>query len=159
MKKTNYLTQAAMIAAIYVVLVEVFKPFAYGIMQVRIAEVLTILPFFTPAAIPGLTIGALISNIMGPFGMVDIVFGSLATFIGAYLSYKMPRKELVPLPPIIVNALIIGTILYHAFLGTADEMPLLMVMAWVALGQCIACYGMGYPLIRILERYKEKIFN
>ena len=57
MKRTKFLTQAAMIAAIYVVLVEVFKPFSYGIMQVRVAEMLTVLPYFTPAAVPGLTIG------------------------------------------------------------------------------------------------------
>lgn len=159
MKRTKFLTQAAMIAAIYVVLVEVFKPFAYGMIQVRVAEALTILPFFTPAAIPGLTIGVLVSNIIGPYGMMDIVFGSLATLIAAYLSYKMPRKILVPIPPITVNAVIIGAMLYYIFLGTPDEMPLLAIMGWVGLGQLIACYGLGYPLMRILEKYKNKIFN
>ncbi|SET79424.1 Uncharacterized membrane protein [Natronincola peptidivorans] len=159
MKKTKYLTQAAMIAALYVVLVEVFKPFSYGIMQVRIAEVLTVLPFFTPAAIPGLTVGALVSNIIGPYGILDIVFGSLATLIAAYLSYKMPKKVLVPIPPILVNAVIIGAMLYYIFLGTPDEMGLLPIMGWVGLGQLIACYGLGYPLMSILEKYKKNIFS
>ncbi|SNS77447.1 Uncharacterized membrane protein [Anaerovirgula multivorans] len=159
MKRTKFLTQAAMIAAIYVVLVEVFKPFAYGMIQVRVAEALTILPFFTPAAIPGLTIGVLVSNIIGPYGMMDIVFGSLATLIAAYLSYKMPRKILVPIPPTIVNAVIIGAMLYYIFLGTPDEMPLLAIMGWVGLGQLIACYGLGYPLMNMLEKYKDKVFG
>lgn len=148
-----------MIAAIYVVLVEAFKPFAYGMIQVRVAEALTILPFFTPAAIPGLTIGVLVSNIIGPYGMMDIVFGTLATLIAAYFSYKMPKKILVPIPPIIVNAVIIGAMLYYIFLGTPDEMPLLAIMGWVGLGQLIACYGLGYPLMTILEKYKNRIFS
>lgn len=159
MKRTKFLTQAAMIAAIYVVLVEAFKPFAYGMMQVRVAEVMTVLPYFTPAAIPGLTIGVMISNIIGPYGMLDIVLGTLATFIAAYLSYKMSKKILVPLPPILVNAVIIGLMLYYILLGTPDEMPLLPIMGWVGLGQAIACYGLGYPLIKILEKYDEEIFK
>ncbi|AOY76359.1 QueT transporter family protein [Clostridium formicaceticum] len=158
MKKTRFITQAAMIAAIYVVLVEVFKPFSYGMIQVRVAEALTVLPFFTPAAIPGLTVGVIVSNIIGPYGLLDIVLGSLATLIAAYLSYKMPKKLLVPLPPILVNAVIIGAMLYYIFLGTPDEVPLLAIMGWVGLGQLIACYGLGYPLIKILEKYKEKVF-
>lgn len=159
MKKTKYLTQAAMIAAIYVVLVEAFKPFAHGVMQVRIAEAMTILPYFTSAAVPGLTIGVLISNIIGPYGTLDMVFGTLASFIAAYLSYKMPKKLLVPLPPVLVNAVIIGLMLYYILLGTVDEMALLPIMGWVGLGQAIACYGLGYPLMKILEKYDEKIFK
>lgn len=158
MNKTKFLTQASMIAALYVVLVEVFKPFSYGIMQVRIAEVLTILPYFTPAAIPGLTVGVLISNIIGPYGLLDIVVGSFATLIAAYLTRKMSKKVLAPLPPIIVNAVIIGLMLYYIFLGSADETALPIIMGWVALGQTIVCYGMGYPLMLILDKYK-KIFE
>ncbi|NLM04330.1 MAG: QueT transporter family protein [Clostridiales bacterium] len=159
MKKTKYLTQAAMIAAIYVVLVELFKPFAYGVMQVRIAEVMTILPYFTPAAVPGLTIGVLISNLIGPYGTLDIIFGTLASFIAAYISYKTPKQILVPLAPVLVNAVIIGSMLYYILLGTPEEMPLFSIMMWVGLGQAIACYGLGYPLMKILERYDEKIFK
>jgi len=158
MNKTKFLTQASMIAAIYVVLVEAFKPFSYGIMQVRVAEVLTILPYFTPAAIPGLTIGVIISNILGPYGVLDIVVGSLATFIAAYLTYKMRKKILAPLPPILVNAVIIGLMLYYIFLGSPDEAPLPAIMAWVALGQTIVCYGLGYPFMLILDKYKKNIF-
>ncbi len=154
MKRTKFLTQAAMIAAIYVVLVEVFKPFSYGIMQVRVAEMLTVLPYFTPAAIPGLTIGALISNVLGPNGMLDIIFGTLATLIAAYLTYKTRKKILAPLPPVLVNAVIVGVMLHYIFLGTPDETALHIIMGWVALGQIIACYGLGYPLMLILDKYK-----
>ena len=154
MNKTKFLTQAAMIAAIYVILVEIFKPVSYGIMQVRVAEVLTILPYFTPAAVPGLTVGVLISNTLGPNGMLDIIFGTLATLIAAYLTYKTQKKILAPLPPILINAVIIGGMLYYIFLGTADETTLPVIMAWVALGQTIVCYGLGYPLILILDKHR-----
>ena len=156
--KTKFLTQAAMIAAIYVVLVEVFKPISYGVMQIRIAEVLTVLPYFTPAAIPGLTVGVIISNIIGPYGILDIVVGSVATLIAAYLTYKMKKKILAPLPPIIVNAIFVGLMLYYIFLGSPDEMPLSAIMAWVAIGQTIVCYGLGYPFMLILDKYKKNIF-
>ncbi len=156
--KTKFLTQAAMVAAIYVVLVEVFKPISYGVMQIRIAEVLTVLPYFTPAAIPGLTVGVIISNIIGPYGILDIVVGSVATLIAAYLTYKMKKKILAPLPPIIVNAIFVGLMLYYIFLGSPDEMPLSAIMAWVAIGQTIVCYGLGYPFMLILDKYKKNIF-
>ncbi len=154
MNKTKFLTQAAMIAAIYIVLVEVFKPFSYGIMQVRVAEVLTVLPYFTPAAVPGLTVGVLVSNALGPNGILDVVFGALATLIAAYFTYNTHKKALAPLPPVLVNAVIVGIMLYYVFLGTSDEISLHIIMVWVALGQTIVCYGLGYPLLLILDRYK-----
>ncbi|KAB3528945.1 QueT transporter family protein [Alkaliphilus serpentinus] len=154
MKKTNYLTQGAIIAALYAVLTIAFAPISYGNIQVRIAEALTILPFFTPAAIPGLFVGCIIANIYGGNGMIDIVFGSLATLTAAYLSYKMPRKWLVPLPPIVINAIVVGFILNYLF-----QYPLLITMGWVAVGQIIACYGIGYILLLTLEKYRDKIFK
>jgi uncharacterized membrane protein len=159
MKSTKYLVQAAVIGAIYAVLTIFLAPISYGPLQVRISEALTVLPFFTPAAVPGLFIGCVISNYYGVLsgmsllGIPDIVFGSLATLIAAYMSYKMPKKFLVPLPPIIINAVVIGIMLFYAFAN--DYM--LAFMGWVGLGQCIACYGLGYPLMILLERYK-KIF-
>lgn len=84
-KNLSFMTQAAMIAAIYVVLTYIFAPFSFGEVQVRISEALTILPIFTPAAIPGLFVGCLIGNILGGAILPDIVFGSIATLIGAFL--------------------------------------------------------------------------
>ena len=86
-KSVLFMAQAAMIAAIYVVLTIVFAPSSFGEVQVRIAEALTILPVFTPAAIPGLFIGCLIGNILGGALLPDIIFGSLATLIGALFTY------------------------------------------------------------------------
>ena len=91
MKRTKYFIQAALIAAVYSVITLLFAPISYGIMQVRVSEALTILPYFTPAAIPGLFIGVVIANSYGGLGLLDIVFGSLATLIAAYLSYLLRK--------------------------------------------------------------------
>ena len=161
MKKTKFLVQAAIIGAIYAVLTIALAPFSYGIMQVRVSEALTVLPFFTPAAIPGLFIGCMVANIYGGFGIIDIVFGSLATLLAAYLSYILRKwKALVPLPPIIVNAIVIGVILYYAFLNDPQlKAPLWAIMGWIGLGQFISCYGLGYPLLVILRKYKKFFDN
>ena len=99
--KVLFIAQAAMVAAIYVVLTLVGASFSYGEVQVRISEALTILPVFTPAAIPGLFIGCLISNILGGCILPDIIFGSLATLIGAIFTWMLRNKSkyLAPLPP------------------------------------------------------------
>lgn len=154
MKKTNYLVQAAFIGAIYATITIAFASISYGQVQVRISEALTILPFFTPAAIPGLFIGCILANIYGGQGMVDIVFGSLATLLAAFLSYKMPKKWLVPIPPIVVNGIVVGFILNYLY-----GLPLIVMMGWVSLGQLIACYGLGYPLMVILEKYRTVLFE
>ena len=96
MKKSNkvtFLTQAAVIAAIYVVLTIIFAPFSFGEVQVRISEALTVLPFFTPAAIPGLFVGCIIANLFGGAIPADIIFGSIATLLGALGTYAL-RKNL-----------------------------------------------------------------
>ena len=90
-KSVTFLTQAAMIAAIYVVLTMIFAPFSFGEVQVRVAEALTILPIFTPAAIPGLFVGCLIGNITGGAVLPDIIFGSIATLIGAVGTYQLRK--------------------------------------------------------------------
>lgn len=153
MKKTKFLVQAAVIAAMYAALT-MFVPVAYENPQIRISEALTVLPLFTPAAIPGLFIGCIVANLFSPVGVLDIVFGSLATLIAAFLSYKMPKRWLVPFPPVIVNAVIIGLLLTYIF-----KTPLLLNMGGVAVGQAAACYGLGYPLILLLEKHKDKIFK
>lgn len=153
MKNTNFLIQAAIIAAVYVTLTIVLIPFSYGVMQVRVSEALTILPFFTPAAIPGLFVGCLVSNLMGPYGVLDMVLGSSATLLAAVGSYLLRSKPfLVPLPPVIANGIIIGGMLYYAY---AVPLPLIACILWVAAGELIACYVIGYPLLRYLKKYKS----
>lgn len=148
----RFWTQAAMIGAIYAVITVGLAPISYGMIQVRVSEILTVLPFFTPAAIPGLFVGCLIANIFGGHGILDIVFGSLATLISAILTSKIKIKYLVPIPPIIINAIVVGLVLHFVL-----ELPLYLTVLWVGLGQVIACYGLGYPLLLILDKHK-KIF-
>lgn len=156
-KGVGFMTQAAMIAAIYVVLVFVFAPISFGPVQIRVAEALTILPFFTPAAIPGVFLGCLIGNLLSP-GMIvlDIVFGSLATLLAAVISYKLRgNKYLVPLPPIIVNMIVVPFVLKY---GYGVPMPLILSALAVGTGQIVSCYGLGLVLIQVLEKYKNQIF-
>lgn len=153
-KYTKQMTQGAVIAAIYVVITLIFGFMGYGPIQFRISEALTVLPFFTPAAIPGLFIGCLISNLLLGSHQLDIVFGSLATLSAAVLSYKMSRKALVPLPPVIINAIVVPIIL-----NITMNAPIPITIVTVGLGQLVACYGIGYPLMVILDKYKKNIFK
>ncbi len=145
--RLNYLARAAMIGAIYVALTLLFAPISYGMIQVRISEMLMVLPYFTAAAVPGLFVGCMIANIFGGHGMLDIAFGSLATLIAAHLVTKLENKYLVPLPPVIVNALIVGKVL-----SIVLEMPFYLTAIWVGIGQVVACYGLGLPLLLFLEK-------
>ncbi len=150
--KTKYLIEASVIAAVYAVLTVVLSPISYGMMQVRISEALTVLPFFTPAAIPGLFVGCLVSNLISPYGLPDLVCGSLASLIAAIASYILRNRPiLVPLPPVLANGVIVGAMLYYVY---AVPVSLPLSMLWVAAGQLIACYGIGYPLMKYLKRYK-----
>ena len=126
--KVTFLTQAAMIAAIYVVLTYVFAPFSFGEIQIRISEALTILPLFTPAAIPGLFIGCLIGNILGGAILPDIIFGSLATLLGAVFTWLLRghSKFLGPVPPIAANTIIVPFVLRYGY-GIVLPIPFMML--------------------------------
>lgn len=152
---TKFWAQAAVIAAVYAGLTMLLAPISYGMIQVRVSEALTVLPFFTPAAIPGLFIGCLISNMLTG-NLVDIICGSLATLIAAVLSYKLRKfPVLVPLPPVVLNGLVIGAVLCYAYKVGA---PLWSCMLWVAAGQLLACYVLGYPLLKYFVK-KKNIFR
>ena len=155
-KGVVFTTQAAMIAAIYVVLTVVFAPFSFGSVQVRIAEALTILPAFTPAAIPGLFVGCLIGNILGGAMLPDIIFGTLATLIGAVFTYilRNQNKFLAPLP-IVANTVIIPYVLRFAY-GEAIPIPLLMLS--IGIGEVISCGVLGMILYFTLNKYKHRLF-
>ena len=158
-KKVLRITQAAMIAAIYVVLTVFISAFnlASGAIQVRISEALTILPVFTPAAIPGLFLGCLISNLVTGCMPLDVVFGSLATLIGACGTYALRKhKWLAPLPPIVANAIIVPFVLRYVSLA---EGTIPFFMLTVGIGEVISCYLLGSILHRVLDRYKEHIFK
>ncbi|MCF2667449.1 QueT transporter family protein [Faecalicatena contorta] len=157
-KNINYLTQAAMIAAIYVVLTYVFAPFSFGEVQVRIAEALTILPVFTPAAIPGLFVGCLVGNILGGAILPDIIFGSLATLIGAFFTYQLRDKNkfLAPLPPIAANTIVVPFVLRYGY-GVALPIPFMMLT--VGFGEVLSCGVLGMVMYFALKKYKNIVFR
>lgn len=153
MKNTRFLLQAAVIAAIYVVLTFAVRPFSYGVVQVRVSEALTILPVFTPAAIPGLFVGCLIANMLGIYGLFDIVFGSSVTLLAAIGSYALRSKPiLVPLPPVLANDFLVGGMLYYIY---SVPYSLLVCILGVGIGEFVACYLIGYPLLKYLSKYKS----
>lgn len=157
-KNVTFLTQAAMIAAIYVVLTYVFAPFSFGEIQVRISEALTILPMFTPAAVPGLFIGCMVGNILGGAILPDIVFGSAATLIGALITYSLRGKTpiLGSIPPIAANTVIIPFVLRY---GYGMNLPIPFMMLTVGIGEIISCGVFGIILYTSLSRYQRFIFR
>ena len=151
--KVVFLTQAALIAAVYVVLCVVFAPISYGEVQVRVAEALVILPFFTPAAIPGLFVGCFLSNLIGGSIILDVVCGSLATLLGAVGSFYLRKsKILVLLPPIVANSLIVRY-------GYGVPLPIPFMMLTVGIGEVIAVAGLGSALLHVLMRYRHVVFR
>lgn len=170
--KTLFLVRAAMIAAIYVVLTIVFIPISFSEIQVRIAEALTILPLFTPAAIPGLFVGCLLGNILGGAPLPDIIFGSLATLIGAIGTYMLrplvihgsdrnPEKKegfrplLGAVPPIVSNTILIPFVLRYAY---GLQLPIPLMMLTVGLGEVISCGWLGFLLYKVLRGRAENLF-
>lgn len=158
-KNVLFLTQAAMIAAIYTVLTIFISAFglASGAIQVRVSEALTILPYFTPAAVPGLFIGCLISNIITGCLPMDVLFGSLATLLGALGTYFLRKyKYLAPVPPIIANTVIIPFVLSYVY-----EIPgsIAYFMLTVGIGEVLSCGVLGMILLFALNNYKGKLFG
>ena len=151
-KRVMIITQGAVIAALYVVLTTFVSAFnlASGAIQVRISEALTVLPFFTPAAIPGLFIGCIISNIIAGGVIWDVIFGSLATLIGAFFTYLIRKgpEWLAPIPPIVANTLIIPFVLRFAY-GLEDAWWILFGGLFV--GEFISCGVLGMILLYALK--------
>lgn len=153
----QFLTIAGVIAGLYTALTLVLAPFSFGIVQCRLSEALTILAVYHPACAVGLTVGCAISNFVGltmvanTAGALDILFGTLATGLAAWASYGLRRVRwwglpvLSTIPPVLFNALIIGTELTF-MLGPVDTATWFMWMGSVGVGQLIACVGGGLLL-------------
>ena len=169
--KTAKVIQMIVIAAMYVALTYVssFFGMANGIFRIRISEALMVLPFFTPAAVPGLFIGSLISNYaMSPLTavgvsgatklMYEVLIESGATLVAAFISFYIGKRQkfAVPFPPIIINALTIPFV-YNVWLGF-DEHTLLASIGLVAAGEFITCGVLGVALMLGLEDYRDKLF-
>ncbi len=157
-KKIKFLTQAAMIAALYVILT--FIASALGLasqaIQIRFSEALTVLPAFTPAAIPGLFIGCILSNLLTGCALYDIIFGSLATLLGALGTYALKHhKYLTPIPPIAANTLIIPFVIRYVY---QSEGTIPFFMLTVGAGEVISCGILGLMLYSALKKQKRNIF-
>lgn len=149
-KHLIFLLHAAAVAALYTALTTLCGSYAFGPVQFRVSEALTVLPYFTPAAIPGLFIGCLISNFLSG-NIFDILFGSLATLAAALLSYALrKRRFLVTIPPVLLNMLVVPLILKFTYPDCAEE-SLLFLMLTVGAGQILACMVVGYPLLLALS--------
>lgn len=172
-QKVLYLAHAAVIAALYVVLTQLAASLglASAAVQVRFSEALTILPVFTPAAIPGLFVGCILANLLTGSVPLDVLFGSIATLLGAlgtwFVSHppvqnvsdttlKPWQRWLSPVPPIAANTLIVPFILAYVY-QVEGSIPYFMLT--VGLGEVISCGVLGLPLLRILERYRRHIFS
>ena len=159
-QKSNHtllLVQAAMIAALYVVLTYIANAMglASSAIQIRFSEALTILPYFTPAAIPGLFVGCFLSNILSGCAIPDIIFGSIATLIGALLTRRLRKcKWLAPVPPILANTLIVPFVLLYAY----GIQPLWLSFITVGIGEVISCGVLGMLLLIVLEKYRGSLF-
>ncbi len=161
MNKTHssilFLTQAALIAALYVVLTYLANllGISSGAIQIRFSEALTILPYFTPTAIPGLFVGCLLANLLTGAAVPDILFGSIATLIGALFTAKLRNyKWLAPIPPIVANALIVPPVLLFAY----GIKPLWLSYITVTIGEIISCGVLGMLLLFALDKSMKRFF-
>ena len=151
------LTFAALVAALYAVMgcfAYIFG-WAFGPVQCRFAEALTVLPFVFPAAAPGLAVGCLITNLLSPYGPLDPIFGTLATAIAAWLTIKMPKWYLAALPPILVNALILPAMWAWTDVGAVNT-AFWLAYGYSALtfipGEALVCYVLGTLLLKALPQ-------
>lgn len=159
-KRTIYLVHSALIAAIYVALTYAFAPVSYGMIQLRFAEALTILPLLTPAAIPGLTIGCIIANLSSPYGLVDIICGSLATLLAAICTRMTRNIRIKNFPllsftfPVIFNTVIVGLELSY-FINNGEIFKEIWVFfSSIAVSEALVCFVLGAPLYFGLKRTK-----
>lgn len=148
-----HLSQGALIAALYAALTSLFAPISFGPVQVRIAEALTILPLFTPAAVPGLFVGCVLANLFGGAIIWDVIFGSLATAIGARAGYALRENRwLVPVPTILANGIIVPLVLKY---GYGIDLPLILIMLYVTAGEVAGCYFLGELLASVLLKHRN----
>ncbi len=159
--KTKMLVVSAVIAAIYTVLTLFpgLNILSFGAVQFRVSEVLCVMPIFTPAAIPGLTVGCFVSNIMSSTGVLDMVFGTMATLLASAATYALRKKSpfLALLPPVVFNGVIVGWMITFFYTETAGRFMeiLLMNMSTVALGELGVCYILGLPLVKYLKKHRN----
>ena len=160
-KRVQYLTRAALIAALYVALTYLSALLGLSgtnAIQLRFSEALCILPYFTAAAVPGVTVGCLLANILTFAAPMDILFGTLATLLGA-IGTRLLRKWrfLAPLPPILANTLIIPFVIRYAYVGVEESLPFLFLT--VGAGEILSVGVLGMVLLFGLYPHRNKLFR
>lgn len=161
---TRTVVRAGLIAALYVALTLGLAPLSYGPIQLRVSEALAVLPVVTPAAVPGLFVGVLVANWLGPLGPLDVIFGSLATLMAAVGTYLLRRRPLAALAcPVVINALIVPAYLvllipdaFPAWFGGGAGVYASGVVS-VAIGEAVAVYGLGGVLLLALRRVAPQL--
>ena len=155
MKTNKYLAQGGIIAALYVVLtlLSAMMGLSSGAIQLRLSEALCILPCFIPAAVPGLFVGCLLSNLITGCAAMDVIFGSLATLLGALGTYYLRKNPFLSVvPPILCNTLIIPFVLSYAY---GIETAIWVLMLGVFIGEFISCGALGQLVFRTLKKHPE----
>lgn len=160
-QSTRTLTRAALIGALYFLLTLIFQPISFGPVQFRISEALTLLPVLLPEAVPGLFVGCLISNLLGGGIWYDVVLGSIATLLAGILARRFRSRPLLAAAmPVLFNGLIVGPVVYLAYVRAPGEAINWLLMyssiGTVALGEAVVCYVLGLPLLKILNRLPGK---
>ncbi len=148
-KTTQTLARIAVLAGVYVALTVLppFNALSYSAVQVRVSEALAVLPYIVPWAPWGLFLGCILANLGSPFLLWDITLGALASLTAAILTGHMPVKALAPLPPVLLNALVVS-----AYVAPLSGLSYWSVALYVGIGQAVACYGLGYPLLLWIDR-------
>ena len=162
-RRVRFVVYNGIIAALYVVLTLPFAQIAYGPLQVRLAEVMTVLPAFSLLTVPGVTLGCFLANLFNPnnLGPIDIIFGTLATLIAGFLSYPIakPNKMLGIIPPVVVNGLIVGGYLPFLLVDPGSTVTLQAIginMLSVAGSEAVLLVVLGLPLIALIAKTKIK---
>lgn len=163
MKNTKALALAGVTAALYVALTMISTALnlSYGPVQLRLGEALTVLPFFFPCTTWGLFAGCILSNVLSPYGLLDLIVGSLATLIAALITAKCRKKWLSPLPPVLVNGVLCAALIAWQMVGAAEGFGAAFALNFlsVSLGQAVVCYGLGGLLLRWLPKVKSLPFG
>lgn len=165
--KTKNIVLGAMIGAVYVALNLLLAPISFGPIQFRVAEALTILPLIFPSSVLGLFVGCIISNFFGGYGIIDIVFGSLATLVSAYSTYfigkriKNPKTSAIlgGIPPVVINAVVIGLVLTYATTNTADAAPFYVIASQIFISEAGVVYIIGLPLLYFINKLNLKKYQ
>jgi uncharacterized membrane protein len=147
---TKKLLKVSLVAAIYAVITYVLAPISFGAVQFRLSEVMTLLAFVDPLYVPALTLGCAIANLFSPAGVLDVIVGTAATFIATFAMSKSKNMIIASLYPTIVNAVMIGAMLYYAF-----NLPLVLSALQVGAGEFVVVTLIGVPIFKLLSRDKN----